>query len=144
MWVDRRAGETAYTRRLESAPTERNVIWITLRAVELFAGTSILTSMRNDPSCAGLSPDQRVRIDSIMDCQGRELCAIRTTVQPQVDSMITRTRRQLDSILAPDQRKKAEAIRRRMPHPPGPPPDGPGRPGDFPPGPPPEGPPPEP
>ena len=89
----------------------------------------------------GLSSEQQLRIDSIMDRRGRELRAIRAGVQPQVDSVITRTRRQLDSVLTPDQRKKAEDIRRRMPHPPGPPMEEPGRPGGNPLGPPPEGPP---
>jgi Spy/CpxP family protein refolding chaperone len=71
----------------------------------------------------GLSPEQQVRIDSIMDQQGRELRAVRGRVQPQLDSIITRTRRQLDSVLTPEQRQKAEAIRRRHPRPPGRPPE---------------------
>ena len=87
----------------------------------------------------GLTPDQQIRIDSIMDRQGRELRAVRGQVQPQLDSIITRTRRALDSVLTPEQRKKAEAIRKQHPHPPGPPP------GEFPSGPGgPEGPPPRP
>jgi Spy/CpxP family protein refolding chaperone len=87
----------------------------------------------------GLTPDQQIRIDSIMDRQGRELRAVRGQVQPQLDSIITRTRRQFDSVLTPEQRKKAEAIRKRHPPPPGPPPGGfPGGPGR------PEGPPPSP
>jgi Spy/CpxP family protein refolding chaperone len=77
----------------------------------------------------GLTPDQETRIDSIMDQQGRELRAVRGQVQPQLDSIITRTRRALDSVLTPEQRKKAEAIRKRHPPPPGPPP------GEFPGGP---------
>jgi Spy/CpxP family protein refolding chaperone len=85
----------------------------------------------------GLTDQQRVRIDSIMDRQGRELRAIRGRVQPQLDSIIGRTRRELDSILTPEQRKKAEEIRRRHPRPPGPPP-GEGGPGGL------EGPPPRP
>ena len=72
----------------------------------------------------GLSPEQRTRVDSIMDRQGRELRAVRARVQPQLDSIITRTRRELDSVLTPEQRKKAEEIRRRHPRPPGPPPGG--------------------
>ncbi|MFL5403482.1 MAG: hypothetical protein ACJ8BF_11765, partial [Gemmatimonadales bacterium] len=75
----------------------------------------------------GLSPDQRTRIDSIMERRGRELRAVREQVQPQLDSIVTQTRRALDSVLTPEQRKKAEAIRKRHPHPPGPPP------GEFPP-----------
>lgn len=73
----------------------------------------------------GLSPDQQTRIDSIMEHQGHELRAIRHQVQPQLDSIVSRTRRQLDSVLTPEQRKKAQEIRRRHPHPPGPPGDGP-------------------
>jgi Spy/CpxP family protein refolding chaperone len=85
----------------------------------------------------GLTDEQRQRIDSIMDRQGRELRAVRQTVQPQLDSIIARTRRQLDSVLTPEQRKKAEEIRRQHPRRAGPPPDE-----SHPP--PPEGPPPEP
>jgi Spy/CpxP family protein refolding chaperone len=70
----------------------------------------------------GLTEEQQTRIDSIMDRQGRELRAVRGKVQPEVDSIITRTRRQLDSVLTPEQRKKAEEMRRRHPRPPGPPP----------------------
>ena len=78
----------------------------------------------------GLSPEQQTRIDSIMDRQGRELRAVRAQVQPTLDSIIAGTRRQIDSILTPDQRKKAEEIRRKHPRPPGPPPGmfGPGQP----------------
>jgi Spy/CpxP family protein refolding chaperone len=78
----------------------------------------------------GLTPEQKIRIDSIMDRQGLELRAVRGQVQPQLDSIITRTRRSLDSVLTPEQQKKAEAIRKRHPPPPGPPrgnfPGGPG------------------
>ena len=85
----------------------------------------------------GLTAEQQVRVDSIMDIQGRELRAVRRQAQPQIDTIVSRTRRQLDSILTPEQRQKAEAIRRRHPRPPGPPP-GKGPP-DRPGGPPPEG-----
>lgn len=85
----------------------------------------------------GLSPEQQVRIDSIMDWRGRELRALRGQIQPTLDSIITRTRRQVDSLLTPEQRKKAEEFRRKHPRPPGPPPE------MFGPGPPPGGPPPE-
>jgi Spy/CpxP family protein refolding chaperone len=77
-----------------------------------------------------LSPEQQTRIDSIMDRQGKELRAVRGQVQPQLDSIITRTRREIDAILTPEQRVKAETIRKRFP----PPPRGP----DGPPGPPPD------
>jgi Spy/CpxP family protein refolding chaperone len=70
----------------------------------------------------GLTPEQQTRIDSIMDRQGRELRAVRGRVQPQLDSIIARTRQAFDSVLTPEQRQKAEAIRKRHPPPPGPPP----------------------
>ncbi|HEY4647819.1 MAG TPA: hypothetical protein VIG95_01885 [Gemmatimonadales bacterium] len=94
----------------------------------------------------GLSEEQQIRIDSIMDREARELRLLRGKIQPQLDSIIGRTRHQLDSILTPEQRQRAEEIRRRHPRPPGPPPgafgpmDGP--PGESPPGEPPRGPPP--
>ena len=84
----------------------------------------------------GLTEDQQTRIDSIMDRQGRELRAVRAKVRPELDSIVSRTRRQLDSVLTPEQRQKAEEMRRRHPRPPGPPP------GDFGPEGPPPGPPP--
>jgi len=68
----------------------------------------------------GLSPEQQTRVDSIMERQGRELRTIRHRVQPELDSIVSRTRRQLDSVLTPEQRKKAEEIRRKHPRPPGP------------------------
>ena len=60
----------------------------------------------------GLTEEQQQRVDSIMDRQGRELRAVRGQVQPQLDSIIRRTRRELDAVLTPDQRQKAEEIRR--------------------------------
>lgn len=84
----------------------------------------------------GLTADQKVRVDSIMDREMRGVREVRATVQPRLDSMIARTRRELDSVLTPEQRKKAEGMRRRFPPPPrfggGPPPGGP-PPGDLPP-----------
>jgi Spy/CpxP family protein refolding chaperone len=65
----------------------------------------------------GLSAEQQIRIDSIMDRQGRELRVVRSQVQPQLDSIVTGTRRALDSVLTPEQRKKAEEIRKRHPRP---------------------------
>jgi Spy/CpxP family protein refolding chaperone len=51
----------------------------------------------------GLTPEQQTKVDSIMDQQGRELRAVRGQVQPQLDSIITRIRRALDSVLTPEQ-----------------------------------------
>jgi hypothetical protein len=84
----------------------------------------------------GLTADQKSRVDSIMDREMRGVREVRATVQPRLDSMIARTRRELDSVLTPEQRKKADEMRRRFPPPPrfggGPPPLGP-PPGDLPP-----------
>ena len=85
----------------------------------------------------GLTDDQQVRIDSIMDRQMREVRAIRRQVQPRVDSIISGARRELDAVLTPEQRLKAEALRKQHPPPPRPPDDrmsgGPDRPPDGPP-----------
>jgi Spy/CpxP family protein refolding chaperone len=85
----------------------------------------------------GLTDDQQVRIDSIMDRQMREVRAIRRQVQPRVDSIISGARRELDAVLTPEQRLKAEALRKQHPPPPRPPddgmPGGPDRPPDGPP-----------
>ncbi|MFL5494499.1 MAG: hypothetical protein ACJ8DC_08975 [Gemmatimonadales bacterium] len=72
----------------------------------------------------GLTGDQRVRIDSIMDRQMREVRAIRRQVQPRVDSIISGARRELDAVLTPEQRQKAELLRKQHPPPPRPPDDG--------------------
>ena len=84
----------------------------------------------------GLSAEQQKQIDSIMDRQVRELRAVRGRVQPDVDTIVRRTRRALDSVLTPEQREKAAELRRRHPRRPGPSPGGgPDGPGEPPPGP---------
>jgi Spy/CpxP family protein refolding chaperone len=60
-----------------------------------------------------LSDSQRVRIDSLMERQLQEVRAIREQAQPRLDSVISRTRSQIDSILTPEQREKARALARR-------------------------------
>jgi Spy/CpxP family protein refolding chaperone len=93
----------------------------------------------------GLSPEQRVRIDSLMDRQLRQIRAVREQVEPRLDSIVASTRHQIDSVLTPAQREKAGSLARRRfggrdrfdPHGrwPGPPDMGPPPP-DQPPGPP--------
>ena len=61
----------------------------------------------------GLSDSQRVRIDSLMERQMRELREVRGEVQPRLDSILTQTRRSIDSILTPAQREKAQALMRQ-------------------------------
>jgi Spy/CpxP family protein refolding chaperone len=61
----------------------------------------------------GLSDSQRVRIDSLMERQLLEVRAIREQAQPRLDSVIARTRSQIDAILTPEQRERARAMARR-------------------------------
>jgi Spy/CpxP family protein refolding chaperone len=61
----------------------------------------------------GLSESQRVRIDSLMERRLLEVRAIREQARPGLDSVLVRTRRQIDSILTPEQREKAQAMVRR-------------------------------
>ena len=61
----------------------------------------------------GLTPAQRVRIDSLMDRQLKEIRAVREQVQPRLDSIVGETRREIDAILTPEQRKKAQEMAQR-------------------------------
>jgi Spy/CpxP family protein refolding chaperone len=61
----------------------------------------------------GLSQEQRVRIDSLMDRQLKEIRAVREQVQPRLDSIVGQTRREIDAILTPEQRKKAQELAQR-------------------------------
>lgn len=59
----------------------------------------------------GLTAEQRVQLDSVMSRQERDLRAAHAVVQPRVDSIVASTRRQLDSILTPEQREKLRDLR---------------------------------
>jgi Spy/CpxP family protein refolding chaperone len=61
----------------------------------------------------GLTPEQRVRIDSLMDRQLKEIRAVREQVRPRLDSIVGQTRREIDAILTPEQRKKAQELAQR-------------------------------
>jgi Spy/CpxP family protein refolding chaperone len=79
----------------------------------------------------GLSAEQQERIDSIMERRLKELRGVRQQAQPEVDSVLARTRRQIDSVLTPEQRRRAASLRRedrgsRGGRPPMGPPGGPG------------------
>ncbi len=76
----------------------------------------------------GLTPEQQARVDSIMDREMRGVHEVRAAVQPRLDSIVARTRKELDAVLTPEQREKAEAMRKRHPPPSGPPGAGPDRP----------------
>ncbi|HEX2451830.1 MAG TPA: hypothetical protein VHJ69_11835 [Gemmatimonadales bacterium] len=66
----------------------------------------------------GLSEEQQAKVDSIMSRQMLRMDSIRDEVQPRMDSSFAQARRAIDSVLTPEQRKKAAALRRRMPGPP--------------------------
>jgi Spy/CpxP family protein refolding chaperone len=75
----------------------------------------------------GLSADQQQRVDSLMDRQITEVRRLREEIQPRLDSVVAQTRREIESILTPEQREKARAMARRGfdrhgDRPPGPPP----------------------
>lgn len=62
----------------------------------------------------GLSDSQRVRVDSLMERQMQQLREVRGEVQPRLDSILTQTRRSIDSILTPEQRERAQKMSRKM------------------------------
>ena len=113
------------------------------------ARTRMRDRMRRD---LNLTPEQEVRIDTIMAHRTEQSQRLRIQIDSQMRALIFETRGQIDSVLTPDQQRKFhEGIRRRalrdsaaaaaMPQ--GPPPgDGPGGPDGPPPGP--HGPPPPP
>ena len=73
----------------------------------------------------GLTADQRARVDSIMGREMRGVREVGPTVQPRLDSIVARTRKELDAVLTPEQRKKAEEMQKRHPPPSRPPGGGP-------------------
>lgn len=60
-----------------------------------------------------LTPEQRVRIDSLMDAQLDALDEIRDETQPRIESVIAATRRRVDSVLTPEQRERAAELGER-------------------------------
>jgi Spy/CpxP family protein refolding chaperone len=62
----------------------------------------------------GLTPEQRVRVDSVIDRSHREFCAVHDDIRPRLDSVVARTRRGIDSVLTPEQRVKAEKLKARV------------------------------
>lgn len=58
-----------------------------------------------------LTPAQRTRFDSLMSAEDRELRRAREVAQPHVDSIVSETRRAIDSILTPAQREKLQRLR---------------------------------
>lgn len=65
----------------------------------------------------GLSPTQRESVDSIMDRSFREICTVQDEVQPRLDTLFTRMRREVAQVLTPEQEKKLETFRKKHPRP---------------------------
>ena len=58
-----------------------------------------------------LTAAQRTRFDSLMDAEDRELRHAREIAQPHIDSIVSETRREIDSILTSAQREKLRRLR---------------------------------
>ncbi len=61
----------------------------------------------------GLTPEQQVRVDSIMSKQRRGIRKVTDAAQPSIDSLTREAQQAMDSILSPDQRIKVKEIRGR-------------------------------
>ena len=57
-----------------------------------------------------LTPEQRVRVDSIMAEQMSDFRRLREAMQPRVDSVLARAQARLDSVLTPAQRQKLASL----------------------------------
>ncbi len=80
----------------------------------------------------GLSPEQKQKVDSLIERQMTQFRTVRSEMQPRIDTIFQETRKAIDSILTPEQRAKAaELMRRRGGRMRGP--GGPDGPGDRPP-----------
>ena len=65
-----------------------------------------------------LTPAQAAAVDTILADRTRQLDAGRERFEAELSTLMAGTRRQIDSLLTPEQRGKLEAIRRRHGHPP--------------------------
>jgi hypothetical protein len=61
----------------------------------------------------GLTSAQQERVDSITRRRFAELRGIREQVRPRVDSVLARMRSEIDSVLTPEQRRRAIELRAR-------------------------------
>ncbi|HEX6534344.1 MAG TPA: hypothetical protein VF041_07095 [Gemmatimonadaceae bacterium] len=57
-----------------------------------------------------LTPAQRVRVDSILARNIREIEQVRQEVRPRMRAILARTRAEMDSVLTPEQRKKRDEL----------------------------------
>jgi hypothetical protein len=60
----------------------------------------------------GITADQRLRMDSILDSRNCAMDSVIKTVQPKLDSVKAASRVQMDQLLTPDQRARLEQRRK--------------------------------
>jgi hypothetical protein len=61
-----------------------------------------------------VTPEQEPRIDAIIGRQLDEMHALRRDISPRIDSLFTRTRLALDSVLSPEQQRRRDALLARV------------------------------
>lgn len=61
----------------------------------------------------GLTPEQQVKVDTIMTRQFEGMRRASATVQPTIDSLVRAAQASMDSVLTPEQRDKVKAMRSR-------------------------------
>jgi len=65
-----------------------------------------------------LTPAQTAAVDTIFAARTRQLDGARVRFEAELQTLMAGTRRQIDSLLTPDQRAKLATIRRKHGHPP--------------------------
>lgn len=63
----------------------------------------------------GLTPEQRLRVDSLMRRQQRGAAEIMRGVRPSLDSISAATQAELRTVLTPEQWRRFDSLRSRMP-----------------------------
>lgn len=68
----------------------------------------------------GLTPEQQVKVDTIMTRQFEGMRKASAVVQPTIDSLVRAAQASMDSVLTPEQRTKVAELRKRQRPPRGP------------------------
>ena len=61
----------------------------------------------------GLTPEQQVKVDTIMTRQFQGMRKASATIQPTIDSLVRAAQASMDSVLTPEQRIKVQEMRKR-------------------------------
>ena len=62
----------------------------------------------------GLTPEQQVKVDTIMTRQFEGMRKASASVQPRIDSLVLAAQASMDSVLTPEQREKVKLLRQQM------------------------------